>query len=289
MGRISSTLGQRFAKDPHALRLMRAEVRKLEAREFVNEDPLHASYARAQHLVSVFAEAVSPLPEFEMYYGIVAKAEDEYVPGGPPISPLSGSFFTTWAFFDVRFGPDAETMGTVLLDMADRLGVSSPTCLAVRQFQQTRMGIYEHTGANGMRQTLRELLTGEKYSCIVPAGHVGRKGELWYARICPPLPGRDYHVVITTPYVLTSPSKADWVAYLERTLDGIPGNDLPSRLQHLLKFGRHPHGWSEFVFEAYCGHTREAIFLEGIPDRPATLPQADATERRPCGGGARPS
>jgi hypothetical protein len=61
-------------------------------------DPVHAAYAFVQHLSSSFAEGVSRLPEMKKYAKIVGAAEDEYMPSGPPMSPLTASFFTTWAF-----------------------------------------------------------------------------------------------------------------------------------------------------------------------------------------------
>jgi len=33
---------------------------------------------------------------------LVEKAEDEYITSGPPISPLTGSYFFSWAVFDDR-------------------------------------------------------------------------------------------------------------------------------------------------------------------------------------------
>ena len=68
-------------------------------------DPLHTVYLAVQHAASIFAERVSVLDEFEPYYEIVLKAEEEYMPSGPPMSPLTRSYFTTWAFFDLGFGP----------------------------------------------------------------------------------------------------------------------------------------------------------------------------------------
>jgi len=76
-------------------------------------DPLHAAYIAAQNLLAFFAESVSTFDEFAAYCDIVGAAEDAYMPGGPPFSPLTVSYFTTWALFDVRFGPDQETIGTV--------------------------------------------------------------------------------------------------------------------------------------------------------------------------------
>src|SRR5208337_2057883 len=88
-------------------------------------DPLHTVYLAVQHAASIFAERVSVLDEFKPYYEIVANAEDEYMPSGPPMSPLTTSYFTTWAFFDLGFGPYEETMGKCLLDAGTMLSFNA--------------------------------------------------------------------------------------------------------------------------------------------------------------------
>jgi hypothetical protein len=109
-------------------------------------DPLHAVYVAVQHATSVFSERVSSLAEFKPYYQLVEKAEDEYMPEGPPMSPLTRSYFTTWAFFDLRFGPDGETIGTCLLDAGTALGFEPGALDVIRTCAGTRMGVYEHAG-----------------------------------------------------------------------------------------------------------------------------------------------
>ena len=66
-------------------------------------DPVHAAYAFVQHITSRFAEGASHLAELKAYATIVGAAEEEYMHSGPPMSPLTASFFTTWAFYDLRF------------------------------------------------------------------------------------------------------------------------------------------------------------------------------------------
>ena len=280
---ISNKLANRFGKDPKAARRLRDQIACIKDDAGSLPDPLHAAYVRAQNLTSVFAEGISPLPEMEPYYDAAASAEDEFMPSGPPMSPLTGSYFTTWAFFDLRFGRDFETIGTILLDLSEYAGLSPTQYAVVREFQQSRMGIYEHDGAGGARVRLRELLTDDEFTCVVPAGHIGRKGELWYVRLCPPLPGYDYHIAFTTPYLLRGASKADWIAYLGRSLDKTAGDETKKKLFHLMKFGLHPNGWPEFVLQAYAGHETSAIYLTGLPDQPQTLPHVDSTGKRRCG------
>ncbi|MCU0875884.1 MAG: hypothetical protein MUE50_26430, partial [Pirellulaceae bacterium] len=146
MGSVSKKLGRRFTKWSGQFRrsvktvLIPKDVRDVETLVKDGYDPLHAVYISVQNITSVFAECVSVLPELEPYYDVVAAAEDEYMPSGPPMSPLTGSYFTTWAFFDFRFGDGLETIGTCLLDVSDRLGLNPGLVEAIRLFQDSRMG-----------------------------------------------------------------------------------------------------------------------------------------------------
>jgi hypothetical protein len=197
------------------------------------------------------------------------------MPTGPPLSPLTVSYFTTWAFFDVRFGADQETIGSCLLDVADIVAMDALTVETVQNFQASRMGIYEHCGRVASRVWLRELVTDDAFECYVPTGYLGKKGELWYIRRCPPLADLfDYHIVFTTPYILTETSKADWIAYLNKSILETSSSDRRAALHDVLKYGREPHLWSEFIFLGYHHHQPDAIFLAGLPDVKGSLPHA---------------
>jgi hypothetical protein len=235
-------------------------------------DPLHAVYVAVQNATSLFAERVSGFPEFKPYYELAAKAEEEYLPSGPPMSPLTRSYFTTWALCDLRFGPDDETIGTCLLDVGELLGMAPDVTEAIRLMSRTRMGIYEHAGIQGGRTRLRELITGDEFNCYVPAGYPGRAGELWFVRLCPPIQPADYHVALTTPYILLDFGKSDWVAYLSKSLIGLTAPEKRRRLHEFLKYGREPNQWNEFIFQAYHHHQFDAIFLTGLPDVRGSLP-----------------
>ena len=285
MGKVSKRLRSRFAKVAGRIKQQMAKQSGLPAipgtvpdvPSLVQDghDPIHALYLHVQNVTSVFSENVSQLPEFGQYYRIVEKAEDEYLPGGPPMSPLTVSYFTTWAFFDLRFGPDKETVGTCLLDLSDLLDMDPAVLEATRAFQQSRMGIYENLGTAGGRCRLRELITDREFVCLPTSGYKGRPGELWYVRICPPLWDQvDYWVEITTPYVLTEATKADWVAYLKRAMLQVKAKVDEEKLHLLLKYGLSVNHWNEFVFQAYHHHQHDAIFLAGMPDVKDSLPHA---------------
>jgi hypothetical protein len=146
---------------------------------------------------------------------------------------------------------------------------------ALKKLAASRMGVYEHAGMDGSHVRLRELLTDDQFTCHCASGYRGRSGELWYVRLLPPLlPDLAcYHVVFTTPYVLTA-GKDDWLQFLQRSLMRFEASDGPQGLYRLLKYGPEPNYWNEFVFRAYHSHRPDAIFLAGIPDLKATLPHA---------------
>jgi hypothetical protein len=281
MGPISEKLIRRFNKWSGQFRQeartvpIPKDVRDVEALVKDGYDPLHALYLSVQNITSVFAECVSGLPELEPYYDVIAAAEDRYMPDAPPISPLTRSYFTTWAFFDFRFGGGLETIGTCLLETSDRLGLDPGLVEAIRQFQESRMGVYEHGGTQGGRVRLRELVTGQEFDTLCTSGYGGKPGELWYVRLCPPILDLvEYHVTITTPYILTQANRSDWTAYLNRAMLPLKSGDGDRRLHELLKCGLSVHHWNEFVFQAYHHHQYDAIFLAGIPDVKGSLPNA---------------
>jgi hypothetical protein len=90
---------------------------------------------------------VSQFPEFDPYCQIVGPAQVDYLPSSPSLSPLTLSYFTTWAFFDVRFVVEK-----------------------IRRFQGSGMGVYEHGGNEGGRVRLKELVTGDEFICQVAFG-----------------------------------------------------------------------------------------------------------------------
>jgi hypothetical protein len=257
------------------------------ARQLQGYHPIHAIYLAAQNLVSYLAEELSALPAIREYYDIVSEAENEYLPEGPPMSPLTASYFTTWALFDATFGPDRETIGTCLLDIGPDLGLSPDYLKATRLMQQSRMGIYEHQGLVGEYVQLQELISGRACTCRIPAGYLGQSGELWYARVLPsPIPTLDESMVFTTPYKLVAPGKAEWLDFLNRTMPrtGLPisqpaltemglGTGYPA-LDALMKYGLDRNYWHEFVFLAYLNHRYDVIFLAGLPDVPRSLPHS---------------
>src|ERR1051326_4764861 len=79
-------------------------------KELAGFHPAHAAYVYAQNQVSVMSEQLTGLKEMAPFVDIISRAEELYAPSAPPISPLTTSYFTCWAFFDGCAGPANETI-----------------------------------------------------------------------------------------------------------------------------------------------------------------------------------
>ena len=77
------------------------------------------------------------------------KADDDYMPSGPPMSPLTKSFFTCWAFFDACVGLAEETFGTTAMAVGSALGMHSELVRVIGLMQDSRMS--GRTEANASR------------------------------------------------------------------------------------------------------------------------------------------
>ena len=183
------------------------ELFDLDRRERLGTDQLldvPVEPAAIQQISSHFAEGVSQLPEMKAYAKLAGDAEDEYMPSGPPMSPLTGIYFTCWAFYDLRCGKDGDTIGKCQIDANDIFLMNPDQLDALKKLSKSRMGIYEHVRASGGLVHLRELITGDEFPCLCTSGYQGRSGELWYVRRLPPLMPElaHHHVIFTTPYIL---------------------------------------------------------------------------------------
>lgn len=202
------------------------------------------------------------------------------MPSGPPMSPLTTSFFTCWALFDVSVGLAEETIATTAMAVGAAFGTDARLLRLMELMQQSRMSIYVHEGTAEDAVVLRELVTGAVCRAIVPSGYRGHRGELWYVRVLPPpLPGTAEHVVFTTPYLLLEPGELDWQAYFRRTLPDAPLADRIARYERHMKFGPRRDYWTEFVFDAYVNHLPDVIFLKGLPDVPESRPHSRVNRR----------
>jgi hypothetical protein len=241
-------------------------------------DPCHALYIFAQNFASVLGEQLSEMKEARQFVKIVSNAEDEYQPGGPPFSPLTVSYFTMWALFDVLFGQSHETIGTCILRIGQLIEMPPWLLDVIGLMQRSTMGVHVHCGCEGHLVRLRALGSQETRLCHVPSGYAGHPGELWFIRQLPPANALfDYHIVFNTPYILVDVTERMFADYLAREIGRMGSRTLPGKLgasAYIMKHGPTANHWNEYIFCAYTGYQHEAVFLTGIPDIKESLPHA---------------
>lgn len=234
--------------------------------------PVHAAYVHAQNLLSVLLETLLVLPELDRFNQILDEAEDEYVPGGPPLSPVTTSYFVSWSSFDLAIGLQKETLTSVVLDVKHLLKLSPEIVLLFEYFNRSRMGIYQHNGFDEDYIRLRDINTQQMISAFNPSGYPGSPGELWFVRLLPnPVAPNNNAICFTTPYVLTA-KRGEWEAFFQRGVWRKQQRMLTEEKQ--LKYGVTPCSWLEYIHQAYLGINNEhtAIFLAGVPDLGRTRP-----------------
>jgi hypothetical protein len=237
-------------------------------------DPSHAWYVVAQQQLSLLIEQTGAMRATRSLTDPINDAEDEYMPSGPPMSPLTDTYFFFWAFCDLSPAGDGETLASATLDLVREVSPPSRLSAVMETLSASRMGLWVHQGAEGQCVSLRELVTGDERRCRVPAGYLGHAGEIWFARVLPPgTPGLDA-VVVTTPYVLVQTTEAQWLAYLDRVLAAYSQDLRPQVYALLMKYGENPRYWPEYVFEGYVNHESGAVFLTGFPDIAESRPHS---------------
>ena len=87
----------------------------ISAKRLAELHPLHARYVAVQNQISVMGEQLIVLPRLARLSKILTDAEEMYLPSGPPMSPLTSSYFFFWSTFDAAVGTHKETLGTCLI------------------------------------------------------------------------------------------------------------------------------------------------------------------------------
>ncbi len=256
-------------------------------------DPIHAVYIYAQNKIFVLMEQIAEFPEMAKLVTPHIDAEEEYMPSGPPMSPLTWSYFFCWGCFDLWAGINRETFGTVIIDLCKMLDVDTHLIAVFHKMQDSRMGFYVHEGFSGNKVLLREIFTQKQHIAVVPSGYLGEPGHVWFARILPePFPDLNigHSVVFTTPYVILEndnnsvafANESDWMSYFERNLKKTGKKDKSTAYKFLMKYGLNKNYWNEYIFQGYVNHMNSVIFLAGFPDLPLSMPHSKESQKLYC-------
>lgn len=256
-------------------------------------DPLHAIYVDMQHRIVDFFEQFSMLPYSIKFSKNYDAAEDFYMPSGPPMSPVTYSFFISYFAFDLGIGLKKETITSVMIDLYSTLGADQSILHVLKLMQDSYNGLYMHDGYDEGFIYLKEIYTNQTYKVFNPSGYQGYTGEIWLVRLLPsPFQNLfDYSITFTTPYIIMDMPgfKKDtaqpifaytlsiWLEFIERNLLEVKVKN--DRYRRLMKHGLAKHYWLEYVTLAYVNHRSDMILLTGFPDQPATLPHHPSNER----------
>lgn len=242
-------------------------------------DPSHAYYVMAHNKLSMMVEQVGAHRLARCFTGPLKDAEEEYMPVGPPMSPLTASYFFFWSICDFSPNGDGETLGSATLDVVREIGMHTNWLEPMAEIVRSKMGLWIHEGTTGGRVRLRELVTGDQQTCVVPSGYRGQADEVWLARVlkAPPVDGAE-PVAITTPYRLAETSEQQWMEYLGRALSAYPRDKWGQVYPILMKYGEHPRFWPEYIFEAYVNHDPGVVYLTGFPDIAESRPHSSASQ-----------
>lgn len=236
-------------------------------------DPLHAVYLYAQNFLSVLIEQATELPELQHWVDLYVDLEEKYMPVGPPMSPLSLSYFFCWSSFDLPFGEHRETVTQCMIAMARELGAQPNLIEALEVMQKSRMGFYVHEGSEGDFIRLRELKTNRQLLCHSSSGYRGHAGEMWYVRLMPPLvDGYDYYVVFTTPYVIRNVSEPGLLDFIDKMVPKMAKRGYPAEYDALMKWGPMLKYWNEYLMMGYSNFGHDVVYLTGYP---STDPKAE--------------
>lgn len=221
---------------------------------------------------------------------------DEYMPGYPPISPVTDSHFYCSTYMSYRFGVEHETAAEIIQKVFQEWNIDPRGIESLKRLCCSRSGILETKSVSPDRILVRELVTDREFFLYCSAGYRGRPGELRFSRVAIPAEANgDTFYELTTPYILTGVDAGEWAAYLrsdmpelatrrdplcgpdpEREL--LPRSDIADRLAALFEEDCGVMHWNDFIMDGYSNYEKSAIFLAGIPNRPETLPHNDAFE-----------
>ena len=223
----------------------------------------------------------------------IEEGNDEYMPGYPPMSPVTDSVFYSRTFMTFRFGPESETAIEKIVQLLTHWKASVEAIDVMRRLSHSRMGIFETIDVMDQFITVRELLTEREFRLQTNTDHPATVGELRLCRVAVPVQNdEDCFFEITTPYILEGHFAEEWSKCLEAELpDGrgskdplygpdlehpcLPKSETADLLAKMFEDDLGPMPWFEFIMDGYSRYTAASITLSGIPNRLETLPHND--------------
>lgn len=282
-------------------RVLEEAERSVTAAGAGSEEPRLREFMVSYVAVTHAAYRLLGAPQFERLSRLHDQIEEGYAPGGPPRSPVYESFSVQHVLADVPVGVASETPFSVLARLTKGDVARAALHGLARSLAESHHDVYRVTGASGRRAVLARTRDGSTLE-VGLTGPALESGDLVLARV---LEFRGGAFIADAPYLLLS-SEADWRAHFDRVWDAAAADGAeaerrpapqaklsPKRLARRrkeqkaaqsprevavrhLKFGGSERYWLDYILLAYAGERRGLVYLEGVPDRPATLPQHES-------------
>jgi hypothetical protein len=248
------------------------------------------------------AHSLLDAPQFERLARLSQELDDEYSPGGPPLSPIYDSYSVQHVLAEVPQGLARETPYSVLARLLNGDAPRARLCDLARCLADSHLDLYQVLRASDLQSRLQPARGGPAFS-VQLTGPFLRTGDLILARV---LVFGDHRFIADSPYLLEA-TQRDWLDYLDRVQQRSPvqqamrtsssPDSSPAKLsskqiarrrkqQQLtaarhapgevvaahLKYGADERFWPEFIMDGYAGERNGIVRLAGVPDRADSLP-----------------
>ncbi len=235
------------------------------------------------------------------------EVEAEYMPGGPPMSPVYDSFAMQFVLGGVPQGIGNETPYSVLARLLLRDPSRARLHAMAQSLAHARFELYRVKSASDHDAELEPVRGGNAFRVRL-TGPFLRTGDFGLMRV---LRFDDKFFIADSPYLLKA-SAGDWREHLVRIVaqqQGAPTATAPQKASKLsskerarrrqkdkakanrnepeeiikryLQFGLSDRYWFDYVMDAYAGERNGIVFLAGVPDRPELLPHSAESEGAP--------
>lgn len=251
---------------------------------------VHAHYVTATRAAFMLLDT----PPFARVARLAGALEEEFTPGGPPMSPIYDSHWAQHVLCEVPQGLAGETPYSVLAKLLER-DHRRRLVETVRSLAGSRFDLYRVPQVNNLTAVI-EPIRGKERIDVNLSGPFLRTNDFILARV---LYVEGKHYIFDSPYLLKA-SEGAWLDYLERiankdeakpALNKEPKHQLSSKqkarlkekrrqttpeqsIAKHLKFGDSERYWFDYVMDAYAGERRGIVYLEGVPDEPESLPHS---------------
>jgi hypothetical protein len=285
------------------LRQHRAAAPQGEARLPADVEPFFGHYA----VVIRAAAALLGAPAFDRLARLHEDVQDEYMPGGPPQSPVYDSIAMQLVLGAVPQGTGSETPYSVLARLLQRDPSRARLQRMALSLAQARFELYRVRSAEGHDAEVEPVRGGAALRVRL-TGPFLRTGDFGLMRV---LPFDGGFFIADSPYLLKA-SEEDWLDHLARmvarqqTPAPTPSPPKASKLsskeqarrrqrekakasrntpeeiiERYFQFGSSERYWLDYIMDAYAGERNGIVFLAGVPDRPELLPHSDKYEPAP--------